>query len=246
MKHQIKIGDILKTNCYGQVEVVSFEKGSRVNVRFLETGTVVNVLRVNLIAGKVKDPAQKHHAVVEWHDCNIRMINNAGNKFTIVKKNARKCIVVFDSTGYSRECEYHNAVVGKVQDPYEKTFLGIGYIGEPESKPYRDKARQLWSNMMKRCYNPKDKRGYFGKAFVAANWHCFANFLHDLPDLPGFDGWLSAEKTGKKYNLDKDLTIPGNTVYSKYACSFIPEEENKAAGKKGKTLVNGAWVTTKP
>ena len=247
MKHNIKIGDILETNCYGQVEVVGFEKGSRIVVRFLETSNIVSVLRANLVVGKVKDPMQATRLkTLEWYDCNIRVQNNAGHWLTIVKRNSRKCIVVFDNTGYSRECEYHNVVAGKVSDPYEKTFLGVGYLGEPKQVPYREQAKQLWSNMMKRCYSPKDERGYYGKTFVAANWQCFSNFLNDLPELPGFDGWVNSKKTGKKYNLDKDLTIPGNNIYSKHTCAFILESENKAAGKKCKKLVNGVWVATKP
>ena len=245
MKHEFKIGNVFETNCYGQV-VITELLGTKVRIKFVTTGTELVVYKANLAAGKVRDKAQQNPLKHGWEDCNIAMVNNAGESFRVVRRASKKCVVVFDATGYSAECEYHNVAAGKVRDPYAKTVYGIGYIGEPANVPYKKQAKQLWANMMKRCYSTADQRGYYGKATVAVNWHCFANFLSDLSELPGFQGWLSAEKTGQKYNLDKDLTIEGNTVYSKYACAFIPEAENKSAGKRGKRLVDGVWVTTKP
>lgn len=48
---------------------------------------------------------------------------------------------------------------------------------------------------------------------------CFAK---DIKKLEGYNDWLT--KTG--YCLDKDTKIPGNKVYCKAACRFVPASEN--------------------
>jgi|SRR5690554_3323709 len=226
----IEIGDVMPTNKYGDVRVVE-KRGQKFLVSFVDTGYETLVYRANLIAGKVKDYTKPHHALKGWEDCQEPGVSNSGHKFTIIKKNAKKCLVKFDETGYIRECFIDNVKAGKVSDPYSKSFLGIGYLGEySKSKPYWKQAKQLWSNMMKRCYNPKDDKGYYGRCFVDDRWKCFANFLEDLPELEGFDDWLLGFEEGNtKYNLDKDLKIPGNDTYSREACMFLSEHTNKGA-----------------
>lgn len=216
-----------ESNSYGTVEVLEKE-GKKFKVKFLDTGYETWAEIGNVLAGKVRDRTRnKAH---NWSDWDEEFVNNAGHKGKIVRKKANKCVVVFDNTGYTREAEIHNVRKGKINDPYEKSFLGIGYLGEYKKVSYWKQAKQLWSNVMKRCYNPKDYMGYFGEAFVEEHWQCFANFLYDLPELENFDKWLEGKTNGKPYNLDKDLKLPGNKIYSKENCMFVTEYENKSAG----------------
>lgn len=229
MKHVINVGSIFQTNSYGAIRIVSKEAKGYFVVEFVDTGCVVKAHRGNIVAGKVRDTSRASSLTRSWEDTNIVMQNNDGQEFTIVRSNAKKCVVVFSKTKHMREVYLDNAKAGKVADPYHKSFLGIGYLGEFTRWPYWKKAKQLWSNMMKRCYNPADTNGYFGRVHVDTRWHCFANFLEDLSKLEGFEGWLSSEQTGIKYNLDKDLRIPYSDVYSVETCSFVLESLNKGA-----------------
>jgi len=157
--------------------------------------------------------------------------SNSGQKFTILARDGKQCIIQFVETGSIRRANMDNIYAGKVRDMYAVSTYGVGYDGDFEKVPYWKQAKQLWRNMMKRCYCEKDLRGYFGRATVAPDWHCFANFLRDLPKLKNFDKWLQGQTHNHtKYNLDKDLIIPGCTTYSKDTCQFITESENKAAG----------------
>lgn len=167
--------------------------------------------------------------------------NMSGLQFEIVERiNKNKVLVRFLETGSLVVAWSGNLSAGKVSDPYHKSRLGIGYLGHFEKTYYYKQAYQLWSNMLKRCYDPNDKKGYFGKGVsVDPHWHCFANFVQDLPTLGGFGMWYA--KLGK-YNLDKDMLGDGKT-YSKDTCWFIPESNNKSLGKGGKKLVNGEWLT---
>lgn len=229
MKHIIEVGKVFKTNSYGDIRIVErLEKGHFL-VEFVDTGYRTTAHRGNIVAGKVRDYDKQSKVTTVWEDCNIPMVNNAGDHFTVVQKRSNRCVVLFRDTNYMTYAEWGNVVAGKITDPYKKTFLGVGYTGEYKVTPYWKKARQLWSNMMKRCYNPNDERGYFGRCFVDVRWHCFANFLEDLPNLYNFDKWVDYNGSGVKYNLDKDLKLPGNNVYSPISCSFEEEGLNKGA-----------------
>lgn len=229
MKNKIEIGDIFTTNTYGDIKILKkLEKGYFL-VRFIDTGYEVTANRANIFAGKVRDKLKTHHTVREWEDTHIEMVSNSGDKFTVVRRNSKKCIVVFEDTKYTTEAYWANVEKGKIIDPYKKTVLGIGYLGEFKKVSYWKKAKQLWQNMMKRCYNKNDSKGYYGKCFVDQRWHCFSNFLEDIKHLDNFEQWNNFDKTGVKYNLDKDLKIPGNNIYSKLHCSFQMESLNKGA-----------------
>ena len=158
------------------------------------------------------------------------LFSNSGKEFKILSREGKSCVIQFSETGYVRKANIDNARCGKVRDLYSPSVYGVGYYGEFTKVPYWKQAKQLWSNVMKRCYNPKDSMGYYGKAFVDERWLCFANFLEDLPTLENFDKWLAGKDNGNPYNFDKDLKVPGNKVYSKDTCMFVTEYENKSAG----------------
>lgn len=158
------------------------------------------------------------------------MLNNRGDEFTILRTTGSQSLIQFTNTGYTRTVFNHNMRKGKCKDYYEPSRYGVGFEGEPKRDvPYFKAAKQLWANMLKRCYTD-DPKGYSWKGTtVDKRWHCFANFLEDLPKLSGFDQWL---KGGM--NLDKDTIVEGNNRYSKEVCCFISEGVNKSLGAKTK------------
>lgn len=230
MGYKYNIGDKFTTNSCGTLELVEYLGKSRYKVKFHETGyeTVANM--ANITAGKVLDPECRDNKINTWKSVQIYYENNAGNKLLAFAKMRNKYKVKFLETGYETVAYIENVKKGKVNDPYAISVLGIGWLGEFQKVSYWKQAKQLWSNVMKRCYNPKDSMGYYGEAFVDERWHCFANFLEDLPDLENFDKWLDGKSNGNPYNFDKDLKVPGNNVYSKETCMFVTEYENKSAG----------------
>lgn len=230
-KYRVQYNKFYESNTYGTMEVIDRAPGGKLLVRFVDTGYETWALAANVLKGKVKDNLKPHHAKhLDWETWDESFANNSGQVGKIIAKLANRCIVQFKDTGYTTEAEIHNVRQGKIKDPYSKSFLGIGYLGEFEKVSYWKQAKQLWSNVMKRCYNPKDYMGYYGEAFVDPRWHCFANFLDDVSKLENFSKWLDGKENGMPYNLDKDLKFPGNKVYSREACMFVSEYENKSAG----------------
>lgn len=173
--------------------------------------------------------------------------NNSGDEFVVLDKEARKSrmwvLIKFLATASTRWVIESNASRGKVRDFYKRTRYGVGYLGELDKKvPYYKQAKQLWANMMKRCYCDKDAKGYYKWGTeVAPRWHCLANFIEDLPHLENFDKWLAQKETGVNYNLDKDFLAPGCNVYSPDTCMFVDEHTNKSEGAK--TTVDGYYRT---
>ena len=168
--------------------------------------------------------------------------NNNGQEFIITdnflvksstsSKIYKKVIVKFLETNHTKEAYLENALAGKIRDEFHKSVLGVGYLGATANKqPYWKQAKQLWRNMMKRCYNQKDPKGYYGYVVVDPRWHDFSRFSDDLKELPNFQSWLNSSKTGEKWNLDKDFRGDGS-VYGFEVCQFLTEHENKSAGAK--------------
>ena len=222
----------IKKSVLGDEFIILRSKGETSYIQFVSTGYVCRARNSLIAAGKVFDSTKFLEDAKSWEEMDEEFTSNSGWIGKIVSKKANK-VRITTPTGYSCIAEYHNVRQGKITDPYVKSFLGVGYIGVPDkSLTYLKPAKQLWSNMLKRCYSEKDDKGYYGKCFVDERWHCFENFLIDISKLNGFDGWLSGKDTGINYNLDKDFIIKGNDTYSRHACCFLPESFNKSLGKK--------------
>lgn len=74
-----------------------------------------------------------------------------------------------------------------------------------------------WRNMLVRCYCPKfqNKRKSYSGCFVCNEWLTFSNFKQ----------WMEQQDWEGK-QLDKDLLVPGNKVYSPETCMFISNTLN--------------------
>lgn len=82
------------------------------------------------------------------------------------------------------------------------------------------KEYSVWSAMIKRCYSVHvaEKQPTYRGCIVSDN---FKNYSY-------FYGWCQTQvgfsKTG--WQLDKDIILKGNTVYSEDYCAFVPKEIN--------------------
>lgn len=233
------VGNIYPTNCDGDVVILEND-GKSAKVKFLNTGFETQVLVTNLMVGKCRDYTITNRVYTDKEYPNVVMQSNNSGSFNLLEKQGSKCLVQFIGTGYTTTCLWENIKLGKIKDPYFKSCYSVGYTGEFEKTSYWKQAKQLWRNMLKRCYCEKDTRGYYSKGVsVDDRWLCFANFLEDLPKLENFELWLQAfDGNIEKYNLDKDYLIKGNKIYSRGACMFLPESLNKSLGSRNK------WVSS--
>lgn len=76
----------------------------------------------------------------------------------------------------------------------------------------------VWYAMLRRCYVTPQQPCYEGVT-VCREWHDFQTFAQ----------WYSANGGGKCLELDKDIKVKGNKVYSPEGCMIVTREENMRA-----------------
>lgn len=106
-----------------------------------------------------------------------------------------------------------------------KLIQGVGVKDSGEFKlrhmGSKTKEYQAWSNMLARCYSKDYKernKSYLG-CYVCDDWIYFQKFARWYKDNYPADG--------NYYQLDKDLIIPGNKIYSPDTCVFVSQSVNK-------------------
>lgn len=100
----------------------------------------------------------------------------------------------------------------------------------------RDDAYRTWKSMLERCYSEKHQKknpAYIGCS-VCKEWWLFSNFKKWFDDPT--NGYM------KGYELDKDILIQGNRVYSPSTCCFVPSEINSIVSRRGDSGKNGGFV----
>ena len=99
-----------------------------------------------------------------------------------------------------------------------KKLYGVGFIGEGVYNSNKNKNLYTrWKGMLSRCYNEKIryKQPSYINCLVDEHWHNFQNFAewYEKNHIEGFQ-------------LDKDILVKGNKVYSSETCCFVPHEIN--------------------
>lgn len=149
--------------------------------------------------------------------------NKHGSTMKIIEYNRGSDIVVqFLKHGNTVHTDYKAFNKGEVRNVYEKSVCGIGYIGDGIYKPWVNRKEtphyRAWNNMVQRCYNINhlEKSPTYNDCNVVESWHNFQNFA----------AWYDEnyyEVDDEKMQLDKDILVKGNKVYSPETCIFVPQ-----------------------
>lgn len=157
-----------------------------------------------------------------------KSINNFGSEIIIVEyRNKRDIDVYFSEYDWTfKNAHYNNFKKGQIRCPYEKSVYGIGYLGEGDYKSKENgkntKIYDAWHDMLKRCYSEKYHKKYptYITCEASEGWHNFQNFAE----------WYEEnyyEVDGERMELDKDILIKHNKIYSADTCIFVPQTINK-------------------
>ena len=154
--------------------------------------------------------------------------NNFGSKMIVTRSNTSKDIDIYFP---QYDWTYKNGKLsafrgGKVKCPYERRYCGVGYIGEGEHKVCENgkdtHIYKVWIGMLKRCYDENANRYdlYGGSgATVCEEWHNFQNFAE----------WYEEnyyQVGNERMEIDKDILIKGNKIYSPQTCIIVPRTIN--------------------
>ena len=147
--------------------------------------------------------------------------NNSGNCVVVNYTNYGDVTVKFVETGYETKTRMGNLKLGKVKDYLHPSIYGKGVLGEgfkqSESRSY---SFQLWKNMLKRCYSEVSfkKSPSYEQCLTSETFNDYQQFKTWCNSQLGFGntGW----------ELDKDILVKGNKIYSEDTCCFVPKEIN--------------------
>lgn len=147
--------------------------------------------------------------------------SNSCGRFKIIEYNSSKDVLVeFINTGYQTRTIMSSVRNGTIKDRRYPSVYGVGYLGDAHAtsvKGVLNKQGGLWGSMMERCYSKKlhERFPTYIGCEVSDYFKNFSNFYEWCQDQIGFNC--------DDYELDKDLLIRGNKLYSEDTCVFIPK-----------------------
>ena len=110
-----------------------------------------------------------------------------------------------------------------------KLIYGVGYNPGGETTDSNGdmlKSYSTWRGMIERCYSARFKgiNPTYEGCTVIDVWHSYCGFLI----------WYN-ENYINGYDLDKDVLISGNKMYSPDTCAFIPHKINTLLNDRGRS-----------
>lgn len=144
---------------------------------------------------------------------------NEGYFIKIIKyENARKITISFEDGHILENITISNIRSGTIKNKNNKSIYGIGFIGYGKHMPKNNMlAYKTWKGMFSRCYDKKNKynSNYLGIVSICDKWHNYQNFAE----------WFEKNYI-KGFELDKDILVKDNKIYSDKTCCFVPHEIN--------------------
>lgn len=195
------------------VEFDDYHK-TRINCRWsqFDNGSLINTTVYNQRLGKER-------------------LNNQGCLMKLVQYNNSSDIVVEFQDEYKAKVHaaYREFKEGSIKNPYHRSVYGVGITGN--KYPTRDKngiqpkEYNVWKMMLIRCFDEtyKNKHPTYKNAICCEEWLLYENFYEWLHGQPNFDKWLN----NSGWNIDKDIIIKRNKVYSPETCCLVPNNVNK-------------------
>ena len=150
--------------------------------------------------------------------------NKCGDFIVIEYKDYDNVVVKFTATGSVVTTQLCRIKDGSIKDRLFPSVYGVGVLGDAvvSENGVKLKEYKLWRALLGRCYNTKTKN----RSPSYAGCSVSDNFRY----YPYFKEWCSRQiGFGREgFELDKDVLVKGNKVYSENTCCFIPRELNQA------------------
>lgn len=137
--------------------------------------------------------------------------------------NANDIIIEFqDEYKYKLHTNYNNWKNGAYKNPYEKIIFNVACVGNAITKinGIKKESYKVWYAMIQRCYKEcYDKKPTYIDCYVCDEWLIFENF----------EKWYNEnyyKVDNEIMNLDKDILVNNNKIYSPNTCCFVPKRLN--------------------
>ena len=181
---------------------------------------------------------------INYKDCVGKVFKSkSSGDFKVLKYNDAKDVEIqFINTGFETVARLDHIKSGEIKDPYSPSVFDVGIVGTnyPATVNGRiTKDYNRWHSMLDRCYSDTFKKKYltYEGCEASENFKSYEYFYEWCNKQIGF---------GNEYwQLDKDLLVKGNKVYSENTCVFIPKEINlvltKSDKKRGEHPIGVSW-----
>ena len=130
--------------------------------------------------------------------------------------------------------EFPMVTASKLSLSLRKLVRGVGINDAEYKTSYRDNKGKTykcpyyerWKSMVERGYSEKYKetRTTYKDVTICEEWHTFSNFR----------SWMEKQDWEGK-QLDKDIILPNNKVYSPQTCVFVSSQVNTLLSDNGKS-----------
>ena len=163
---------------------------------------------------------KKHHIktgdiFITNENCQVKVIQYVDRKNVLIEFQ--------DKHKYQTYVQAGHLVRGAVRNPFKPSVCGIGYTGvgcyTPKVNGKHTQVYSVWRSMFNRCYNPNqsEKNSTYQDCEVCEQWH----------DFQVFAKWYESQPfSNLGYEIEKDLLIEGNRVYSPATCLLAPKAIN--------------------
>lgn len=153
--------------------------------------------------------------------------NRFGTQMKIINYQSSNNVKVkfLDNHGYETITSYQSFKNGSVQNPYDRSVFGVGYLGAGDFVVKRrngklDDCYNMWNGMLQRCYSGYERYNpAYSECSVCEEWHNFQNFAM----------WFQEnfyKVDGERMHLDKDILCENNKIYSPDKCLVVPQSIN--------------------
>jgi len=171
--------------------------------------------------------------------------NTYGLAMKIIEySNCRNMVVQFEN-GYIAPTSYQVFKQGQITNPYFKSIFNQGYLGlgtfKTDNKEGRkSKEYHAWTHMLERCYNEnfQEKQPTYKECLVCKEWLNFQNFAQWHKE-----NYYKIDE--QKMQMDKDILLKNNKIYSSETCVFVPQNINslftKRQNHRGNYLIGVGW-----
>ena len=161
-----------------------------------------------------------------------------GTPMKIIAYNSYSDIIVEfqDEYKYTTNATYNNFKKSKIRNPYDREYYGVGFLGRSYCKNQKfvdDLSFKTWEWILRRCYSDKalKRNPTYEPCYICEEWHEYYNFKI----------WFETNYytiDGEIMEIDKDVLIKNNKIYSPETCVFLPHCINsifcKTNAKRGK------------
>jgi len=148
-----------------------------------------------------------------------KLITNQGYEIEIINcVNSKEITVQFSDLLKTVVSGVRYSDIQGLRNPNHISHFDIGFLGQGcYNMKEHPEAYIKWRGMLERCYCKKyhsKKPTYIGCS-VVEEWYNFQNFAE----------WFY-KNSRESFELDKDILIKGNKIYSPNTCCFVPAEIN--------------------